>query len=178
MSVKSLPDRYGSVAVAIHWVTALAILGMLISGVVAENIADTVAEVGILRIHAIMGVLIGLLTILRIVWWLAFDKRPADPAGLSRAQALAAHVVHYALYGAILVLVGSGLGTLILSGANLQLFGSVPPPLPDFALVPPFTVHDIVSKLLLALLLGHIGAALWHQFVKRDHLLARMRFGR
>lgn len=178
MSLKSSPTRYGTVAIAIHWVTAVAIIGMLISGLVAENSTDAAAELGILRVHAIMGALVGVLTILRIVWWVFIDRRPADATSLSRAQALAAHIVHYALYGAILVLVSSGFATVILSGANLQLFGAAPLPLPDFALVPPFTVHDIVSKLLIALLIGHIGAALWHQFIKRDRLMARMGAGR
>ncbi len=35
-----------------------------------------------------------------------------------------------------------------------------------------------MSKLLLALLAAHIGAALYHQFVRRDQLLARMGVGR
>jgi cytochrome b561 len=30
---------------------------------------------------------------------------------------------------------------------------------------------------MLALLALHVGAALWHQFVRRDHLLARMGVG-
>jgi cytochrome b561 len=34
-----------------------------------------------------------------------------------------------------------------------------------------------MSKILLALLVLHVGAALWHQLVKRDQLLARMGVG-
>jgi cytochrome b561 len=36
------------------------------------------------------------------------------------------------------------------------------------------TVHGIVARVLIALLIGHIGAALYHQFIKRDRLLARI----
>ncbi|UJW87789.1 cytochrome b [Devosia sp. SL43] len=176
--MKSSPTRYGSVAIAIHWITALAILGMLISGLLAANATDDAAKLTLLRGHAVMGSLLGVLTVLRIVWWLFLDRRPADPAGLSRGQALAAHVVHYGLYAVILIMVSSGFATVILTGANLQLFGAAPLPLPDFGLAPPFTVHGILARVLIALLIGHIGAALWHQFVKRDHLLARMGVGR
>ena len=178
MSLKSSPTRYGSVAIAIHWITALAILGMLISGLVAANSADPATELTLLRGHAVMGSLIGVLTVLRIVWFLAFDRRPADPAGMSRMQVLAAHIVHYGLYAAILVLVSSGIATIILSGAGVQLLGTAALPLPDFTLAPPFTVHGLLARGLIALLIGHIGAALWHQFVRRDHLLARMGLGR
>jgi cytochrome b561 len=177
MSVKSSPTRYGAVAIAIHWVTAIAILLMLVSGLAAANAADAAVELNLLRGHAVMGVLVGVLTLLRVVWWLFLDRRPADAASLSRGQAMAAHVVHYGLYAVILIMVSSGIATIILSGAGAQLSGAALPPLPDFAAVPPFTVHGILARLLVVLLVGHIGAALWHQFVRRDHLLARMGAG-
>lgn len=178
MSLKSSSTRYGGVAIAIHWITALAIFGMLISGLAAANTANPETQFTLLRGHAIMGSLIGLLTVFRIVWWLFFDRRPADQAGLSRGQAIAAHVVHYGLYAVILVLVSSGFATVITTGANLQLFGAAPLPLPNFDLAPPFTVHGILARVLIALLIGHIGAALFHQFIKRDRLLARIGLGR
>jgi cytochrome b561 len=39
-------------------------------------------------------------------------------------------------------------------------------------------VHGIVAKLLMLAIALHIGAALYHQFVRRDGLLSRMGFGR
>jgi cytochrome b561 len=174
MSLKSSPTRYGTVAIAIHWLTAIAILLMLVSGLGAAKAADATMELNLLRGHAIMGTLVGVLTLLRIVWWLFLDRKPADAAGLSRGQAMAAHIVHYGLYAVILVMVSSGIGTVLLSGAGAQLTGAALLPLPDFTAVPPFTVHGILARLLVVLLVGHIGAALWHQFVRRDHLMARM----
>jgi cytochrome b561 len=38
-------------------------------------------------------------------------------------------------------------------------------------------LHAIAAKLLVALIVLHIAAALWHQFVRRDGLLRRMGFG-
>lgn len=177
MSLKSSPTRFGAVAIAIHWLTALAILLMLISGLAAVNTVDAAVELNLLRAHATMGALVGVLTLLRIVWWLFFDRRPADAATLSRGQALASHLVHYALYAVVLVMVASGIATVLLSGAGAQLTGAALLPLPDFEAVLPFTVHGLLFRLLLLLLIGHIGAALWHQFVRRDRLLARMGVG-
>jgi cytochrome b561 len=177
MPLRSNPTRYGAVAIAIHWITAIAIAGMLASGLAAANMADEAARVTLLRGHAFMGLAVGVLTLLRIIWWLAFDRRPADAAGLSRGRALASHIVHYGLYAVILVMVSSGIATLILSGGGAQLVGAAPLPLPDFTLAPPFTVHGMLARVLVVLLIGHIGAALWHQFVRRDRLLARMGLG-
>ena len=177
MPLRSSPTRYGSVAVAIHWITALAIFGMLGTGLAAANSADEAVKLGLLRGHAVMGVLIGVLTLLRLVWFLFLDRRPADAVGLSRGQAMASHIVHYGLYTVILVMVSSGIATVILSGGGAQLVGAAPLPLPDFTLAPPFTVHGLLARGLLVLLVGHVGAALWHQFVRRDRLLARMGLG-
>ena len=177
MSLRSSPTRYGAVAIAIHWLTAVAIVGMLASGLAAANTGDEAVKLTLLRGHAVTGGLIGVLTLLRIVWWLFLDRRPADAAGLSRGQAMASHIVHYGLYAVILVMVSSGIATVILSGGGAQLVGAAPLPLPDFTLAPPFTVHGLLARGLLVLLVGHIGAALWHQFVRRDRLLARMGLG-
>ena len=37
--------------------------------------------------------------------------------------------------------------------------------------------HEIGGYAITALLLVHIAAAMWHQFVQRDGLIARMRLG-
>ena len=176
MSLRSNSERYGSVVVAIHWLTALAIFAMLGTGLAAANMADPASELVLLRVHAIMGVAVGVLTLFRIVWWLMVDTPPRDAAP-SRLQGLAARAVHFGLYGVILVMVASGIATMLLTGAGAQLAGEAPLPLPDFTLAPPFTAHGMLARVLIVLLIGHIGAALWHQFVRRDRLLARMGVG-
>lgn len=177
MALKSTAKRYGAVAITIHWVTALAILGMLISGTVAARTLDDASKTGILRIHAIIGSAILALTLFRLVWWWLLDKKPADVAGMPKVQAKASHWLHWTFYGVILVMASSGLATLVLSGANLIIFGGAPGPLPDFEGLVPRTVHGLLSRVLIALLIGHIGAALYHQFIKGDRLLARMGLG-
>ena len=176
MSLRSSPERYGAVIIAIHWLTALALLAMLGTGLAAANTADAAGELVLLRVHAIMGAAVGALTLFRIVWWLAVDTPPRE-AEPSRGRAMAARLVHFGLYGVILVMVASGIATILLTGAGAQLGGAAPLPLPDFTLAPPFTVHGILARVLIVLLVGHIGAALWHQFVRRDRLLVRMGVG-
>lgn len=171
MKLKSSTDRYGAVAAAIHWLTALAIILLLISGQVmgGPNLGT------ILPFHVALGLLVGVLTLFRIVWWLFLDRQPVPVTGLSSAQHLAARLVHLGLYLAILVMVASGIAMVALSGAAPQIFGGGV--LPNFTALPPFAAHDLVSKLLLVLALGHVGAALWHQLIKRDGLIGRMGFG-
>lgn len=175
MALRSSPNRYGTMAAALHWLSALAILMMLGSGQAMDWAATEAAVAAILPVHAALGILVGVLTLFRILWWMAFDRHPEPLAGMSRTQERLASVVHLGLYVAILVMVASGVAMNVLTNALPQILagGAVP----DFSATPPYGVHDIVSKLLLLLVIGHVGAALWHQFVRRDGLIGRMRLG-
>lgn len=177
MALKSSSDRYGTVAVAIHWLSAALVLGLLVSGFRAAGTLDPEAKAGLLRIHAIVGSTVLLLTFVRIAWWLFVDRRPADPAGTPRIQARTAHAVHLLLYMALFGMAASGIGMLVLSGAAGILIAGVPGPLPDFLQYPPRLAHGFGALFLLALVVAHLAAALYHQFVLRDRLLARMGIG-
>ena len=174
MGLKSTTTRYGSVAIAIHWVSAAAIIALLASGTIMSGAVGE-AKRSILPIHATIGTLVLLLTLLRIVWWVWGDKRPQPAPNQPRLQQLAARIVHGLLYAGIIILGLSGIATLALSGAVPALLSGAP--VPDFAGLLPRTTHGIVSKLLLVLLAGHIGAALYHQFIRHDRLLGRMGIG-
>ena len=176
MSAKSSTSQYGSVAIAIHWLTALLILMLLVTGLLAANQTDEAARLALVRAHIPMGIGILLLTLLRIVWWLVADRRrPPLPAEQPAWQKLAARAVHIGLYLILLESAASGIATILLSGAlPAIIIGAV---LPDFNTVLPRAVHGIGSRVAMVLLALHIGAALYHQFVRHDHLLARMGLG-
>ena len=86
-----------------------------------------------------------------------------------------AQFVHLGLYVLLVLMASSGITTLILSGAVPTILSGGP--VRDFSGLIPRIAHGIMSKILLALFVLHVGAALWHQLVKRDHLLARMGVG-
>lgn len=175
---KSSHDHYGRIAIAIHWISAVMIAGLLISGVRASGMADPVAKAAVLRIHAPVGMAILALTLVRLGWWRVADRKPRDPAGLPRLQIVAAKAVHGLLYVAVLGLALSGIAMLVLSGAGDILFGTAPGPLPDFWDFAPRYGHAAMAWLMGALLLLHVGAALYHQFILRDRLFARMGVGK
>jgi cytochrome b561 len=177
MSVKSSADRYGSVAIAMHWLTAIAILVLLGLGLAAANAADPGARAALLRLHVPLGIAVVLLTLFRMVWWWTADRRPRPLAGMPRWQVSAEHVVRVLIYAAIFVLGASGVALMILSGAPRVLFFGARGPLPDFWMFPPMAGHFLAAVALIALAIGHVGAALYHQFGRRDRLLARMGIG-
>ena len=175
MSMKSSGTRYGSVAIAIHWLTALLIVMLFATGLLAAAQTDAAAKVVLLRAHIPLGVGVLLLTLLRIVWWLVADRHPDLPSDQPGWQKFMARAVHIALYLVVIEAAGSGIATIVLSDALPAIIGTGA--LPDFNTVLPRAAHGIGSRVMLALLAMHIGAALYHQFIRRDRLLARMGLG-
>jgi cytochrome b561 len=176
MATRSSSDRYGSIAIAIHWSSATAVILTWLAGFTVANALPAGQGSGLLLAHIALGLIVFALTLLRIVWWLVADKHPGAPAGQPRWQVRLAQLVHGCLYVLLVLMASSGITTLILSGAvPILLAGG---PVPDFSALIPRVAHGLMSRILLVLLVGHVGAALWHQFVRRDHLLARMGVGR
>ena len=175
MSTKSTATRYGRVAILIHWSSALAVILTFAAGFVVAEVAPPAQQGPILLAHVALGTIVLLLTLLRIVWWVVADKHPAPPQNQPRLQQQAATIVHGALYILLLAMASSGIVTVILSGAIPTILAGGP--VPDFSEYIPRIAHGIMSKLLLVLFVDHVGAALYHQIVRRDHLLARMGVG-
>ena len=177
MSMMSRTDRYGAMAVSIHWLSAVLILVLIATGFRAADTIDPAAKAQLLRIHVPIAVAMLFLTLLRIVWWLAIDLKPHPVAGSPLWQERSAKAVHLLFYVVILGMIASGIGMMVLSGAGSIIFGQGGV-LPDFSKFAPRVPHGIGARLLIALLVLHVGAALYHHFFRRDGLLKRMWFGK
>ncbi len=177
MAIKSSSDRYGAVAVSIHWLSALLILVLLYSGFRAAGLHDPAAKAALLRLHLPAALVVLALTAFRILWWLSFDAKPAA-LGFRPLQERLARIVHVLLYVVILGMVASGVGMTVATGAASQIFSTDVSALPDFWCVPPRVPHGLGARLLVALLGLHVAAALYHHFVRRDAAFRRIWFAR
>lgn len=178
MTTKSDHSRYGTVAVIIHWVSAALIIGLLVSGFRAGLTEDPAAKAVFLRLHVAMGTTILVLTLARIAWWWRFDSKPAAIGNSPGWQERAARAVHRLFYIIILGMAASGISMLALSGAGAILFGGAEGVLPDFNQFQPRGPHGLGARAMIALLVLHAGAALYHHFARRDTTLRRMWFER
>lgn len=175
--MKSTSTKYGTVAVTIHWLSAILILALVGSGFRASSLVDSAAKASILSVHVPLGIIILLLTLVRVAWWLFADHKPSHPTGDPAWQNMIAKAVHVLFYVVIFGMVASGIGMMILSGAGSILFAGSDGPLPDFWDYLPRVPHGIGARIMIALLVLHIGAALYHHFIKKDGLIWRMWFG-
>lgn len=172
--LKSSTDRYGAIPITIHWLSAILIFAAIGTGFQAGNAIDPAIKADFLRIHIPAAVIALLLTLVRIVWWWFFDKKPLPVKGSPLWQERLARAVHLALYVVILGMIASGIGMIALSDAGPTVFSESTTPLPNFHNYPPRVPHGLGANLLLALLAAHVGAALYHHFVRRDGLLRRI----
>ncbi len=174
-----LPKRYHPALVGLHWFMALFILMMLAVGrlVFPSLSGDPTRESEMVRTHMFIGMFLLVLVIVRFIVRLRTPK----PAPATTGNAFLDKVgvaTHYLLYFFIFQMAMSGVGTMLAAQLTPILSGSViaiPDHLLDF---PPYAVHGLTSWLLLALLALHIGAAFFHQFIRKDNLFARMWFGK
>ncbi len=173
-SLKSTPRRYGSVARWLHLILSVLILLQIAGGLIAVG-ASPEGQIRILKLHAPLGMLIGLVAAVNMVWWAGFDRRPEQVAGMTPAQSALAHFVHGLLYVLPLAAAFTGYALLSGSGAGAFLSGQATGSFPDLREAPGFGAHWLAVMLLTAFVGLHIYATVYHQYFKRDNLVARMR---
>lgn len=171
--------RYHWALVVLHWLLGFMILLGLVMGTFSlETIPNSQPEkLDSLRGHTINGLAVGALMVLRLVVR-SLTQRPAPlTTGLAWTSKLGQRV-HLVIYIVIFLMVASGLALALQSGLPSILFGESAQALPNtFDGFWVRAVHAIAAKLLMALIVLHLGAALWHHYVLRDGLLRRMSLG-
>ncbi|HCH33771.1 MAG TPA: cytochrome B [Oceanospirillaceae bacterium] len=170
--------QYNRIAVVLHWLMAILIIGSLLQGtILLEHTPNSDPEkLSALQGHAIFGVIIGLLLILRYInLKLRNTPEPANPKG-SR-MAWMSSMAHKLIYLLILSVVGTGIAMGV-EADFASLFAQTAAMPESFDTLLTRQAHNILTKLLILLLLAHIGAALFHQLVTKDQLMRRMRWKR
>ncbi|MDR3515701.1 MAG: cytochrome b [Azospirillaceae bacterium] len=183
--------RYDAGAIAIHWLTALAVIALLAMGLTMTSLRPGSAlQFSLYQWHKSVGITVLALSLIRLLWRLA-HRAPALPASMAPWEQWAAHAGHLALYGLLFAMPLTGWAVVSASPYNIPtvLYGLIPfPHLPILATLqdkkPVLAVleqiHSAGAWIMIATLVGHIAAALRHQFLLRDGVMERMlpRFGR
>jgi cytochrome b561 len=173
---RALASRYQPVLVALHWLLALMIIGLLCLGffVLADMPNTDPKKLDILVWHMAGGMFVLVLMILRFIirrW----SARPATATTGSPLLDRLASIAHRSLYVIVFLMIASGWSTGWLISGAFQPNGE---PLPDsFAVFPTFQAHAVLAALLAILIAAHVAAALYHQFALKDGLFRRMWFG-
>lgn len=170
-------NRYSSVAIVLHWLIALLIIGALAVGIYMADLRTSPEKIKLITYHKWTGVTILGLVALRILWRLG-HRPPTLPLHMSRIEIAAAHLGHFVLY--ILMIATPIIGWLMSSahGRSVNWFNIIQ--LPDLVAKNHDLAeileeaHEILAYTLLALVVVHVLAALKHHFMDKDGLLGRM----
>jgi cytochrome b561 len=177
-------QRYTRVAILLHWVSALCVLGLLGMGLLmVHGDLAPMRRFQLYQWHKSVGITVLLLTVLRLAWRLG-HKPPPHPDAMPARERRAASAAHRALYGLLVGLPLAGWALVSLSPFKIPtvLFGQISwPHLPLSELVDPAAgeavmkrVHAYGAWFLGLLVLLHVAAALRHHWVLRDAVLRRM----
>jgi len=171
-------QRYGLVTKALHWATALLILGLVALGwwMVDLSYFDR-WYTRALAWHRAFGLAVFVLGVLTLMWH-RVSLPPGPQASLRAWERKAATGMHHLLLLLVLAIPASGYVISTSAGQGIDVFGwfevpaigAVGPRLRDVAI----DVHFYLAYAILALVGLHAGAALKHQFIDRDGTLARM----
>lgn len=184
-SARADTTRYTAVAKGLHWLLALALVGIFWVGLYMVGLPFSPQKLKLINWHKWAGITILLLSALRLLWRLT-HRPPALPARVQAAmpgwQRVAHHGTHflmYALFFAVPLLgwaysSAAGFPIVFLGLWQLPDFVAASPDLAD-ALKP---LHKLSAYAMAALVLVHVAAALKHQFFDRDGLMLRMLPGR
>lgn len=171
--------KYDSASISLHWLLALLIGVTFFFGLYMADLPFSPTRLRLYNWHKWIGMAVLVLSAARLVWRAAGHKPPPLPSGTPAWQVAAyrgTHLVFYMLFFAVPLL-----GWFYTSAVGVPVVWLGVLPLPD--LVPlnkPFgeevlkPLHSVAAYALAGIVVLHIAAALKHQFIDRDHLLARM----
>jgi cytochrome b561 len=170
-------EEYSVVARVLHWMIAPLVMAQIAIGWIAEQDENRTSHIDKLHIHMQLGLIIFALMALRVLWRLyrgAPAPKPAEPKLRRRAASL----THFMLYALLLTMPFSGYYIWSFIDAPMSFLGAIE--MPDlYATMPEdetgravaWYFHVYSSRVLIALIALHIGAALYHEFVLRDRLI-------
>jgi cytochrome b561 len=166
--LKNTENTYGVVAKVFHWLLFL----MLSFTIVAGNFLASM--------HKSFGAVLMMLIMLRLLWRL-INMTPKLPDETTAVESLLAKGMHWALYALMLAQPLSGMLMSQAAGHPVSFFGLFEFPVfieqakdsAEFFRA----MHGAVWILLVVAVLGHIGAALNHHFIKKDNVMKQMTIG-
>jgi cytochrome b561 len=171
---------YTPVARALHWITAVLVLGLIPVGIIMHNMEASPFQDRLYNLHRSTGALLLPLAIIRL--WYRWTHPPLPLPDMPALQRFAAESTHWGLYALLIVQPIVGWAATSAYRAPIIIYGlfELPPILPVNQPLSErlFAVHRWLGILMALMICAHVGAALFHHFVNRDRVLMRMVAGR
>ena len=171
------PLRYDNIAVALHWLIAVALFAQLALGwwMIGLPKEPPGLRAEWFNLHKSLGILLGLFILFR-VWWRTTHKPPLLPPYMPRWQRLLAETNHRLVYVGMVLLPVSGYLSSSFSKYPIKFFGYALPSWGwDWPAGKSFfsDVHEAVVWVFILLISIHIASVFWH-LLHRDKVVSRI----
>ena len=174
------PQRYGMVAIVLHWAMAVLLIVLTVLGLYMVRLPDAgydTEKITLILVHKAVGMVALVLVLLRLLWRLGAALPQLSP-GLPEWQQVAARFVHLLFYALLFALPLTGWVMSSAGGYPVTFFGGFDLPditgLDDWLFRVSIVVHRWLAYALIVLLALHAGAALHHHWSLRDDTLRRI----
>lgn len=168
----NLTQKFNKGTIAIHWLTAILILILFPLGKYMEGL-EPLEKMGMIKIHAILGILVLILTIIRS--WLFFKKkRPADLKTGSKFNDKLVIWIHNLFYFVLFAIAFSGIATMILGGYGEAIQLNNFELIKERADIAPLKPHGIMALIMMLLLVMHIVGVIKHFVLTKENTLKRI----
>ncbi len=170
-------ERYTLPAIVLHWLMAIVIIGLLGLGYYMADLPKGFPNrADFFNLHKSLGILAGILIICRIY---IRRRHPAPPlaADLPVFIHQAAAWSHRLLYACMVLQPLSGYLSSSFNKYGVKFFGLALPKWTEenASLSHLFKeAHELIASLLVALIVLHVLAVLWHKYIAHDNILQRM----
>lgn len=168
--------KYNNSAVFLHWIIGFLLLFLLMTGTfILSEIPNTLEKIGNFRIHMILGIVVTILSVIRIVNIIK-SKKPED-LQMSKLRLKLMKINHILIYivviaigvSGILLAKTSSLGEIVFFGANHELYDSFK----DFTVG---KIHGFLTKVLIFLIITHILGVVSYSIKNKINITKRMWF--
>jgi cytochrome b561 len=178
MQWKNSTNRFGVIAVALHWLVALSVFGLFGLGLWMTELDyyDNWYKQGP-WLHKSIGVLLFFVVIFRLCWRV-LTPPPVALTSHKQWEVRIAHITHLLFYLLLLTIMVSGYLISTADNRSIEVFGwfSIPATITSIPSQEDIAgwVHLILASSLIGLALLHAAAALKHHVIDRDRTLNRI----
>jgi len=169
-------QTYSAISQCLHWLMAALVLLLLALGWGLEFVHGEIKPV-LVGAHKSFGILVFVFFFVRLLARIALPPPPLVN-GITVLQKFAAEAAHVGLYTLMLVMPLSGWMAVTAMGRTTSFFDliSLPTPFPKSPELVSLLreIHENGAVFLTGLVVIHVGAALYHHFIRRDETLLRM----
>ena len=178
MQLQNTQQRWGIIAVGLHWLSVVIVIGLFILGLwmVELTYHDDWYRTAPF-IHKSIGILFFLLTMFRLAWrWQSIT--PNELSSHTTFEHKVAHITHVLIYVLLFSIMMSGYLISTADGRGVDVFGLFEIPATVYGLDKQEdiagVIHLILAISLISIVVLHAMAALKHHIIDRDRTLIRM----